>query len=79
MTVAPSEVVIDTGSGSATLTLPADLDATVELETSSGDISVDFPVEIGRWEQDEVRGTIGTGRGKIHVDTGSGNITIRKS
>jgi len=78
MTAAPTEVNVDTGSGSVTLGMPQGLDAAVELETSSGDISVDFAMEIRRWERDEVRGTIGTGKGRIHIDTGSGDIAIRK-
>jgi len=78
MRAAPNDVIVDTGSGEVTLSLPEGLNATVELETSSGDISVDFAMEIRRWERDEVRGTIGSGTGKIHIDTGSGDITIRK-
>lgn len=78
MRTAPDDVIVDTGSGAVTLSLPDGLNATVELETSSGDIAVDFAMQIRRWERDEVRGTIGSGTGKIHVDTGSGDITIRK-
>jgi len=78
MTAVPTDVNVDTGSGSVTLGMPDGLDAAVELETSSGDISVDFAMEIRRWERDEVRGTIGTGKGRIHIDTGSGDIAIRK-
>jgi len=58
--------------------MPDGVDATVDLETSSGTITVDFALQIRQWERDEVRGTIGTGAGHIQIDTGSGNIAIRK-
>jgi lia operon protein LiaG len=75
---APETLTADTGSGSVTVGVPDDLNATIELATSSGEITVDFALQIRRWERDEVRGTIGTGAGHIQIDTGSGNIAIRK-
>lgn len=74
----PRQLVVDTGSGGVTLTLPETLDATLHFETSSGGIEVDFPMQIRTWERDEVHGTVGNGRGEITVDTGSGDIIIRK-
>jgi DUF4097 and DUF4098 domain-containing protein YvlB len=58
--------------------MPEGLDATVDLETSSGAITVDFAMQIRQWEEDEVHGTIGTGAGHVRIDTSSGDITIRK-
>jgi DUF4097 and DUF4098 domain-containing protein YvlB len=75
---APETLTADTGSGSVTVGVPDDLNATIELATSSGEITVDFALQIRQWERDEVRGTIGTGAGHIQIDTGSGNIAIRK-
>lgn len=75
---APDEVMVDTGSGSVTLVLPESLDAELLAETSSGSIEVEFSMQVARWQRDEVRGVIGGGRGKVQVDTGSGDITIRK-
>lgn len=75
---APRDITVDTGSGSVTFALPEGLNADVTLETSSGTIEMDFPLEIRRWERDEVRGRVGTGGGSIHIETGSGNISIRK-
>ena len=75
---APREIVVDTGSGSVTFAIPDGLNADVVLETSSGTIEMDFPLEIRRWERDEVRGVVGTGGGSIRIETGSGDITIRR-
>jgi hypothetical protein len=75
---APREIVVDTGSGSVTFTIPDGLNADVALETSSGTIAMDFPLEIRRWERDEVRGVVGSGGGSIRIETSSGDITIRK-
>ena len=71
-------LLVDTGSGSVTLYLPDDLDARLAIETGSGGIDVDFPVMITRRARDELRGTIGEGRGSIEVDTGSGSVRIRR-
>ncbi len=65
---------IDTGSGGVTVALPSGAGAEVEIETGSGAIDLDFPVEIRRASRDHVVGSIGDGRGTIHVDTGSGSV-----
>lgn len=71
-------LVVDTGSGSVTLRLPESLGASIDIETGSGGIEVDFPVMITRRARDELRGTIGDGRGSIKIDTGSGSVRIRR-
>jgi lia operon protein LiaG len=78
LTRAARDIEVDTGSGDVTIAVPDGLDAEVALETSSGSIEVDFAMQIQRWERDEVRGVIGNGAGRLHIDTGSGDITIRK-
>lgn len=75
----PSELAIDTGSGSVTLGLPAEFGARVELETSSGGIELDFPLTMQRWERGHVVGTIGEGGGHLKIETGSGDIRLRRS
>lgn len=67
---------VDTGSGSVTVRVPADLGASVEIETGSGGIDLDFPVQVRRVERDRLSGTIGDGRGRIVIDTGSGTIRL---
>jgi len=69
----------DTGSGSITVRAPDSLGATVDIETGSGGIDLDFPVEVRSVRRDELRGTIGDGRGEINIDTGSGTIRLLRS
>ena len=72
------DLAVDTGSGSVTVEAPATLDATVSLETGSGGLDVDFPMSSLRRESDSLHGTIGTGRGRITLETGSGRIRLAK-
>jgi DUF4097 and DUF4098 domain-containing protein YvlB len=66
----------DTGRGHIKLRLPADINARVELETSDGDIDVDWPI-VGYETQRRVRGNIGSGdEGTIRADTGNGDIDV---
>lgn len=69
----------DTGSGSVTVRAPAGLGATIDIETGSGGIDLDFPVEVRTIRRDEVRGTIGDGRGEINIDTGSGSVKLLRT
>lgn len=75
----PDDIEIDTGSGSVTVGLPADYGGRVDIETSSGAIDLDFPVEVRHFERNEVSGTIGNGNGRLAIDTGSGSVRIRKN
>jgi hypothetical protein len=77
-TTPPSNVDIDTGSGDVRISSPAGLSARVDLETSSGDIRTEFPVTMTSREHDELHGTIGDGQGRLHVETGSGDIILKK-
>ena len=72
------ELDVDTGSGSVTVEAPATLDATVHMETGSGGLDVDFPMRLIRRESDTLEGTIGSGRGRITLETGSGRIRLSK-
>jgi hypothetical protein len=72
------DLVVDTGSGSVTVEAPATLDATVRMETGSGGLDVDFPMRLIRRESDTLQGTIGNGRGRIMLETGSGRIRLSK-
>lgn len=70
------DLMVDTGSGSVTLYLPAGLGAEIEAETGSGGIDVDLPVQVRSVKRDHLVGRIGDGRGRISIDTGSGSIRL---
>jgi hypothetical protein len=67
---------VDTGSGSVTLAMPANFSAQIDIATGSGGVHSDFPVSNRRGERNELRGTIGGGRGRVTVETGSGGVRI---
>ena len=78
---ATGTVEAETVNGSITLTLPAGTNASVSAQTVNGGFSSDFPltVEAGRWGPKRVSGTIGSGGGRLNLETVNGGITIRKS
>ncbi len=66
----------ETGSGSITLAVPADLNMEVDLDTGSGTVDLDFTVK-GEVTKREARGVIGDGsRGSIYAHTGSGGVEL---
>jgi DUF4097 and DUF4098 domain-containing protein YvlB len=66
----------ESGTGSIQLTLPADLEATVDLGTGVGTVDVGFVVD-GQVTKREVRGTIGRGdQARIYAHTGTGSIDV---
>ncbi|MFH1765464.1 MAG: DUF4097 family beta strand repeat-containing protein [Gemmatimonadota bacterium] len=67
---------IDTGSGSVTIWVPATVGAEVEMDTGAGGIDLDLPLEVREARRDYVRGILGDGQGRIHVDTGSGRVRL---
>jgi lia operon protein LiaG len=71
--------VIDNGSGSVTLRLPANIGATLEIETGSGGIDSDFPLTLSSRSRSHLRATIGDGQGRITIDTGSGGVRLRRN
>jgi lia operon protein LiaG len=71
-------LTIDNGSGGVVVYLPESVGAQVEVETGSGGIDTDFPVQMRRWERNSLNGTIGDGRGRIHIESGSGRVQLKK-
>jgi DUF4097 and DUF4098 domain-containing protein YvlB len=72
------ECRFETGSGSVVLALPVALNARVDLQSNSGRVNVQFPVD-GQSTQQRVRGVIGSGEdASITVRTGSGSIDVRQ-
>lgn len=72
-------LVVDAGSGGVTIRIPASTGADVDIESGSGGIETDFPVKVSRWERTHLRGTIGDGRGRIRIESGSGRVRLLKS
>lgn len=69
---------IDTGSGDARLTLPPGAGATISIDTGSGDLDVQRQgVTMQRRQSDSTVLQVGDGRGRIRIDTGSGDVTLR--
>lgn len=75
---APSDILVDVGSGDVLLRLPDGFGAKVDVDTGSGDIETDLPVQVTEIDDDVLRGTIGDGSGRVRVDTGSGNVKFEK-
>jgi hypothetical protein len=74
-----TDVSIEAGSGGVTLRMPASTNASVDIETGSGGIDTDFEVKLSRIERRALRGTIGTGTGRIRIESGSGSVRLMKS
>lgn len=73
----PEQVSVDTGSGRVEMELPRGVDALLTVDTGSGRIEADVPMDVIERERDELRARIGEGRGRIVIDTGSGNVVLR--
>ena len=69
---------VDSGSGSVTLTLPPTLGATLDVDTGSGGIEVELPITVTRRSRSRLVGTIGDGSGRIRIESGSGEVRLRK-
>ncbi|HEY7636615.1 MAG TPA: DUF4097 family beta strand repeat-containing protein [Gemmatimonadales bacterium] len=70
---------VETGSGDVAIKAPPSLGAEVDIETSNGGIESDFPMQVTERSPDHVTGRIGDGRGKIAIETGSGEIRLIKN
>lgn len=73
---AVDRVEIDTGSGSITLRVPTGVNAEIEADSGSGGVDVDIPLQLRTQRRNYIRGTLGDGRGRITLDTGSGRIRV---
>jgi hypothetical protein len=73
-------LAIETGSGDVTLRVPPTIGAEVELDTGSGEIDLGgLTIQVRRLQEDHITGTIGDGRGRLSIETGSGNVRLVKS
>jgi lia operon protein LiaG len=73
-------LTIDTGSGDVTLRVPSTIGAEVELDTGSGEFDLGgLTIQVRRLQEDHITGTIGDGKGRLSIETGSGNVRLVKA
>ena len=70
---------VDTGSGGVTIGVPSTLGAELSIETGSGGIDADIPITVKRSGRRSLTGSIGDGKGRITIETGSGGVRLRPS
>lgn len=72
------DLVIDTGSGSASVTLPPNPDVRITVDVGSGGINVHRAGGmLEHRNRNELAMRFGEGRGRVRIDTGSGSVNIR--
>ncbi len=68
----------ETSGGNIDLEIPKDLAADLDLSTSGGEVTCDFPITIsGKIRSDEIRGTVNGGGQPVYGHTSGGNVTVR--
>jgi DUF4097 and DUF4098 domain-containing protein YvlB len=70
-------VTASTSSGGITFIAPPGLSAVIEASTGDGSIHTTLPITIEGKVGKSLTGTIGDGKGKVHLRTHDGSITIR--
>jgi len=71
---------LETGDGSVSLDIPADLAADVDLHTGDGHIDLDMPITTaGKIQEGQVHGKLNGGGSLLTVHTGDGSIHLGKS
>jgi len=72
------EISIVTYNGSVELATPPDLSAKVDAKTNNGSINTDLPITvIGKVSKNRLSGTIGSGEGRLYLETHNGSIRLR--
>ena len=72
------DVSIVTHNGGVGFTAPPSFSARVEASTHNGSVHTDLPITVtGKVSKNKLTGTIGTGEGKLYLETHNGSIKIR--
>lgn len=69
-------------SGSVNVSMPAEIDADVDLSSLSGGISTDFPLQITKEQYGPrtfARGKLGNGTRRLQMSSVSGSLSLRRS
>ncbi|MHC4567206.1 MAG: DUF4097 family beta strand repeat-containing protein [Planctomycetota bacterium] len=68
-----------TSYGSIDFVGPADFAGQVDISTSYGSVRTDLPITIsGQVSKKKLKGTVGSGNGKLYLHTSSGSINIKQ-
>ncbi|ELZ28216.1 hypothetical protein C475_05405 [Halosimplex carlsbadense 2-9-1] len=72
------DVTVESTNGDVTAAVAAGLSATVTLETTNGDASVEgVSMTVESSEESEIRGTMGEGEHALTVDSTNGDVTLQ--
>jgi len=71
------EATVTTSDGGITFAAPQGLSAVVEASTNDGSIHTSLPITVEGKVGKSLRGTIGTGEGRLILKTNDGSITIK--
>ncbi len=73
-----ANVSIVTHNGNVKFTAPPDFSAAVKVSTHNGSIKTDLPIMVlGEVNRRQFAGKIGSGEGKLHLETHNGSIRIQ--
>lgn len=67
---------LGTSSGGVSVQLGHGVDCLLDLESSSGTLSVSMPVELGRVTKHSITGRVGKGTAPLRIHTSSGDIEV---
>lgn len=71
-------VSLVTDDAAIDFTAPANFSASAEVITDDGSINTDLPIKVtGKLGKSGIKGTIGTGEGRLYIKTDDGSIRIR--
>lgn len=74
----PGKVDVVTHNGGIDFTSPPNFSAKVDVSTHNGSIHTSLPITIvDEVSKKEIRGTIGSGQGRLHLETHNGSIRIK--
>jgi len=69
---------METISGDINLFVPKDAQADLEIETTSGEISLNIPMVLKTVSRHSLSGILGSGGGKVEINTVSGDINLEE-
>jgi len=77
---APSvcDISLITSNGGIEIATPSSFSGEIDISTSNGSIRTDLPITVvGKISKSRLSGKIGTGQGKLHLETHNGSIRVQ--